>query len=58
MVYTAITGFDKMMPIAGEQEGAGIIEGLLSFLLVSLTLCMLTDCFIVLIGFYKHMKQV
>ena len=57
VIIAAITGFGKMMPIAGGQEGTGVIEGLISFLLISLALCMLAVCIIVLIGFYKHMKQ-
>lgn len=57
VIIAALTGFGKMMPIAGGQEGTEIIEGLISFLLISLALCMLTVCIIVLIGFYKHMKQ-
>ncbi len=57
VIIAAVTGFGKMMPIAGGQEGAGAIEGLISFLLVSLALCMLAVCIIVLIGFYKHLKQ-
>lgn len=50
-------GLGKMMPIAGGEEGTGVIEGLISFLLISLSLCMIAVCIIVLIGFYKHMRQ-
>lgn len=57
VIIAAVTGFGKMMPIAGGQEGTIGIEGLISFLLISLALCMLAVCIIVLIGFYKHMKQ-
>lgn len=57
VIIAAMTGFGKMLPIAGGHEGTGITEGLISFLLISLALCMLTVCFIVLIGFYKHMRQ-
>ena len=57
VIIAAVTGFGKMMPIAGGLEGTGAIEGLISFLLISLALCMLVVCIIVLIGFYKHMKQ-
>lgn len=57
VMIAAITGWGKMMPIAGGQEGTGIIEGLISFLLISLALCMLAVCIIVLAGFYKHMKR-
>lgn len=57
VILAASTGFGKMMPIAGGQEGTAISEGIISFLLISLALCMLTVCIIVLVGFYKHMKQ-
>lgn len=57
VIIAAVTGFGKMMPIAGGQEGTNVIEGLISFLLISLALCMLAVCITVLIGFYKHMKQ-
>lgn len=57
VIIAAVTGFGKMMPIAGGLEGTGAIEGLISFLLISLALCMLAVCIIVLIGFYKHLKQ-
>ena len=56
VVVAASTGFGKMMPIAGGVDGKGITEGLISFLLISLALCMLAVCCIVLFGFYKHMK--
>ncbi|MBN8854009.1 MAG: hydrogenase [Sphingobacteriales bacterium 50-39] len=57
VVVAAITGYGKMMPIAGGQQGIAFIEGLISFLLISLSLCMLAICVIVLTGFYKYMKQ-
>ena len=57
VIFAAVTGFGKMMPIAGGQEGTRVIKELISFLLISLALCMLAVCIIVLIGFYKHMKQ-
>ena len=56
VVVAAATGFGKMMPIAGGVEGKGMTEGLISFLLISLALCMLTVCCIVIFGFYKHIK--
>ena len=56
VIIAAITGIGKMMPIAGGQAAAGITDGLVSFLLISLAICMLAVCIIVLIGFYRHMK--
>lgn len=57
VVLAAVTGFGKMMPIAGGNAGSGIAEDMITFLLVSLALCMLSVCIIVLIGFYRHMQQ-
>lgn len=56
VTLAAITGFGKMMPLAGGKEGSGIIEGLISFLLISLSICMLAACCVILTGFYKYMK--
>lgn len=57
VVAAAITGYGKMMPIAGGKEGAVLIDHFIAFLLVSLSLCMLAICVIVLAGFYKYMKR-
>lgn len=57
VIFAAITGFGKMMPIAGGQEGTAMAEGFINFLLISLSLCMLAVCLIVIIGFYRHMRQ-
>lgn len=57
VVTAAVTGFGKMMPLAGGQEGTPAIEGLISFLLITLALCMLAVCMIVLTGFYNNMKK-
>lgn len=51
----AITGAGKMMPIAGGKEGTPVVEGIVSFLLVSLALAMIAVCVIVLIGLYRHL---
>lgn len=57
VTIAAITGAGKMMPIAGGKEGTPIIEGLISFLLISLALAMVVVCIIVLIGLYEFIKQ-
>lgn len=57
VVIAAMTGFGKMMPIAGGKEGAGFLEALISFLLVTLALCMIAVCILVLIGYYKRIKH-
>lgn len=57
VVISAVTGFGKMMPIAGGQEGTPFIESLISFLLISLSLAMLTVCILALLGFYKYMRR-
>jgi hydroxylaminobenzene mutase len=56
VMLAALTGFGKMMPIAGGKDGKGFTESVISFLLVTLSISMLAVCIIVLIGFYKKMK--
>ena len=53
----AITGAGKMMPIAGGKEGTSVVEGLISFLLISLALAMIFVCLIVLKGLLRYIKQ-
>ena len=53
----AITGAGEMMPIAGGKEGTSVVEGLISFLLISLALAMIFVCVIVLTGLFKYMQQ-
>jgi hydroxylaminobenzene mutase len=57
VMIAAVTGYGKMMPIAGGKEGTGIAEALISFLLISLALCMIAVCLIILVGFYRNMKH-
>jgi hydroxylaminobenzene mutase len=57
VTIAAITGAGKMMPIAGGKEGYSVVEGLISFLLISLSLAMVAVCLIVLTGLYKYIKQ-
>lgn len=56
VLLAAITGFGKMMPIAGGKEGANPIEGIISFLLVSLALAMLFVLSAVIIGYRNYMQ--
>jgi hydroxylaminobenzene mutase len=53
----AFTGAGKMMPLAGGKEGTSAVEGLISFLLVSLALAMIFVCLIVLTGILRYIKQ-
>jgi (hydroxyamino)benzene mutase len=53
----AISGAGKMMPIAGGKEGTSVIEGLISFLLISLSLAMIFVCLVVLTGLLNYIKQ-
>lgn len=53
----AATGFGRMMPIAGGKEGSLFIESIIGFLLISLTLTMLTACGIIFFGFYRFMRN-
>ncbi|SDE25077.1 hydrogenase [Niabella drilacis] len=57
VIIAAVTGFGKMMPLAGGQEGPAFLDGVISFLLVSLSLCMVAVCILSLTGVYRHMKQ-
>lgn len=57
VIIAAVTGFGAMMPIAGGKEGTPALEGIITFLLISLALCMIAVCIIVITGFYKNMKQ-
>jgi hydroxylaminobenzene mutase len=57
VAIAAITGAGKLMPIAGGKEGTSIQEGIISFLLISLSLAMILVCLIVLTGLLKHMRQ-
>ena len=53
----AITGAGKLMPLAGGKEGTAVIEGLISFLLVSLALTMIFVCLSILTGLLRYLKQ-
>ena len=57
VTIAAITGAGKMMPIAGGKEGTSLEEGIISFLLVSLSLAMVAVCCMVLAGLYKNIKR-
>lgn len=52
----AATGAGKLMPLAKGQEKGPIIEGIISFLLLSLSAAMLAACVFILSGLYKNMK--
>jgi (hydroxyamino)benzene mutase len=45
------------MPIAGGEEGTPVVEGLISFLLISLSLAMVFVYIIVLTGLMHFIKQ-
>jgi hydroxylaminobenzene mutase len=57
VTFAAITGAGKMMPLAGGKEGTPIVEGVISLLLITLSLAMVIVCIIVLIGLYKYVRQ-
>ncbi len=57
VTIAAITGAGKMLPIAGGLEGATLIEGLISFLLITLALAIIVVCSIVLVGLYRKIKN-
>lgn len=57
VLISAISGAGRLMPIAGGKEGAPIIEGIVSTLLIILSVSMLTVCIIVLAGLYSPPKS-
>jgi hydroxylaminobenzene mutase len=57
VTIAAITGAGKMMPIAGGKEGSSAVEGLISFLLISLSVAMIIVCIIVLAGLVRLIKK-
>lgn len=57
VIIAAITGAGKLMPIAGGKEGTTFIEGLISFLLITLSLAMIFICIVVLLGLYRNLKR-
>jgi hydroxylaminobenzene mutase len=56
VLLAAITGFGKLMPIAGGKEGSNPIESIISFLLVSLALAMLFALSLVIVGYRNYMQ--
>lgn len=57
VIIAAISGAGKLMPIAGGKEGTTFIEGLISFLLITLSLAMIFICIVVLLGLYRNLKK-
>lgn len=57
VLIAAATGSGKMMPLAGGKEGSPLVEGLVTFMLISLSLAMLTVCIFVLSGLYGHLNR-
>lgn len=53
VLIAAITGAGKMMPLSGGQVGQPIINGIISFMLITLSIAMLVVCIIVLTGLVK-----
>ncbi len=57
VTIAAASGFGKMMPLAGGQEGPPVVEGMISFLLITLGFCMLAICVLVMLGFARYLKS-
>lgn len=57
VLIASITGAGKMMPLAGGKEGTPLLEGIISFLLISLSIAMLTVCIFVLTGLYRSLYR-
>jgi hydroxylaminobenzene mutase len=56
VLLAAITGFGKLMPIAGGKEGNSPIEIIIPFLLVSLALSMLFVLSSVIVGYKNYLQ--
>ncbi len=57
VTIAAITGAGKMMTLAGGKEGAPWVDGLITFLLLSLSLVMIAVCGLVLAGLYWAFRE-
>lgn len=57
VLYAAITGHGKMMPVAGGKEGTAFSEALVGGTLIALSLAVLIVFITVIIGFYRYMKN-
>ncbi|MBK8882750.1 MAG: hydrogenase [Bacteroidales bacterium] len=57
VLIAAVFNSGKMMPLAAGKEGNPIPEGIVTFLLLTLTLAMLAICIIVMTGLYKYMRS-
>lgn len=57
VLIAATTGSGRMMPLAGGKEGPALVEGLVTFMLISLSLAMLTVSVLVLSGLYLRLRH-
>jgi hydroxylaminobenzene mutase len=57
VLLAAISNSGKMMPLAAGKEGAPFSEGIVTFLLVALSIAMLAICIIVMTGLFKHINS-
>ena len=58
ILIAAIFNAGKMLGIAANgQEGAPLVEGIVSFCLISLSIAMLIVSIVLLVGLKRHMKQ-
>jgi (hydroxyamino)benzene mutase len=57
VLISAIFNSGKMMPLAAGRKGTPIAEGIVTFLLVSLSIAMLAICIIIMTGLFKHIKS-
>lgn len=57
VLIAAITGSGRLMPLAGGKEGTPVLESIISFLLISLSIAMLVFCIIILKGLYRSLRS-
>lgn len=53
----AITGSGKLMPIAGGKEGTAMVEAIITFLLLTLSIAMIIACIVLMKGLYNSYKK-
>lgn len=57
VLTAAIFNSGKMMPLAAGKEGSPVAEGIVTFLLISLSVAMLSICIIIMAGLYRHINS-
>jgi (hydroxyamino)benzene mutase len=57
VLLAAVFNSGKMMPLATGREGSSFTEGIVSFLLISLSIAMLSVCILIMTGLLSHINS-